>query len=405
MRELSPEQHKKMLSTRTRRRQCRLLFLYAVVNIFVLTVICSSRDNKAPLLSRALFGVPRGGAFFGFGRKSSRDGSSDGDGGNGDGDGSTPKRFPGLSEEEIEDKLNIPIFGLTDEQGNGVVLSDSEKNSVFHFFFSKHMADAALMSVCNANKDAPPLRVSAFHLGKCWFKLINKPGSKEYKLKKYGGDDVESPGGEVVRDVVFRLVPNAKDLMGARILTGLKPGDVEQLKDAVEEPNPPRALSIIQHAAQSASASFMSPYDQIPVFAIAQMRVRRRDDEGNSIGEHMIPFHFSTKTMSDTWKHFVNEQPQFQDSEATLQLTELHTMIEMMQSESDFDFRNIVFIYPQYDNDANSKEKDESDDDESDDGGGGDNGMKSADNSDFVIEPFVSMGMVADSLCQTLVQL
>ena len=93
--------NKKMLSTRTWRRQCRLLFLYAVVNIFVLTVICSSSDNKAPLLSRALFGVPRGGAFFGFGRKSSRDGSSDGDGGSGDGEGSTPKRFPGLSEEHI----------------------------------------------------------------------------------------------------------------------------------------------------------------------------------------------------------------------------------------------------------------------------------------------------------------
>ena len=58
--------------------------------------------------------------------------------------------------------------------------------------------------------------------------------------------------------------------MGARILTGLKSGDVEELKDAVEEPNPLRALSIKQHAAQSASASFMSPYDQIPVFAIAQ---------------------------------------------------------------------------------------------------------------------------------------
>jgi hypothetical protein len=110
--------------------------------------------------------------------------------------------------------------------------------------------------------------------------------------------------------------------------------------------------------------------------------------------------------MSDTWKHFVNEQPQFHDSEATLQLTELHTMIEMMQSESDFDFRNIVFIYPQYDNDTKSKEKDESDDDDSDDGGGGDNGMKSADNSDFVIEPFVSMmEMSAESPGQTLVQL
>ena len=314
-------------------------------------------------------------------------------------------RFPALSQDEIEEKLSVPIFGLTDAQGNGVILSDSEKNNVFHFFFSKHMADTALRAVCDANKGAPPLRVSAFHLGKCWFGLINNPGSREYKLTKYGGSDDSKSRDEVTRAVVFRLVPNAKDLMGARILTGLKPGDVEQLRDAVEEPNPPKALSIIQCAANNGSASFSSPFDQIPVFTIAQMRVRKKDEQGNSVGDNMMPFHFSTKTMSDTWGEFVRQSPQFQDAEATLQLIELHTMIEMMQSESEFDFRNVVFIYPQYDNDAENNEKDDSDDDESDDGGGGgDNGMKS-DDSSFVIEPFVSMEIFADTPGRGLLQL
>ncbi|KAL3826742.1 hypothetical protein ACHAXA_009351 [Cyclostephanos tholiformis] len=393
--------------------RCRPPFLFAAFNLLVLiTVRSPSGRIVLPLVestrisipseasSRALFGV-RGGAFFGFGRSSSKSRGGGGGGGDGgEGGGAPPRRFPPLSQDEIEEKLNVPVFGLTDAHGNGVILSDGDRNSVFHFFFSRHMADAALRALCDANVGVPPLRVSAFHLGKCWFRLING-GSREYRLKKYGGvvdgDDEDSTyGDEVTRRVLFRLVPNAKDLMGARILTGLRPGDVERLRDAMEEPNPPKALSIIQGAANNGSSSFSSPFDQIPVFTIAQMRVRKKDDRGNSVGDNMMPFHFSTKTMSETWTEFVSQSPQFQDAEATLQLIELHTMIEMMQSESDFDFRNVVFIYPQYDNDSQGNDKDDSDDDENDDGGGGgDNGMKT-DESSFVIEPFVSMEIFAE---------
>ena len=69
--------------------------------------------------------------------------------------------------------------------------------------------------------------------------------------------------------------------------------------------------------------------------------------------------------------------PEFADAEATLQLIELHKMIEMMSEDSDIDFRNVVFVHPEYDNvdgKSNSDTDDDSDDD--DDGGGGDNGMK-----------------------------
>jgi hypothetical protein len=127
------------------------------------------------------------------------------------------------------------------------------------------------------------------------------------------------------------------------------------------------------------------------VFAIAQMQVQKKDDQGNAMGNNMMPFHFST-TMNDTWQEFINQSPQFQDAEAMLQLIELRKMIEMMQSESDFDFRNIVFIYPQYD--KHSKDDSDDDNDESDDGGGGDNGMtNNAEN--FYIEPFYSMEVFA----------
>ena len=111
-------------------------------------------------------------------------------------------------------------------------------------------------------------------------------------------------------------------------MTGLKPGDMEALKDAVEETNQAKALSIIKNAANSDTASFNSPFNQIPVFAIAQMRVRQKDASGNAEGNSMLPMHLSTKTMSETWNEFVRTCPEYADAEATLQLVELHKMGE-----------------------------------------------------------------------------
>lgn len=274
----------------------------------------------------------------------------------------------------------------------------------------------ALKSVSNANKEAPPLKVSAFHLGKCWFKLINKSGEQEYTLQKYGGksnvNNSDDKKEEIRRTINFHLVPNMKDLMGARVLTGLNPNDIQQLKDAVEEPNYPKAVSIVQQAAQNDKASFTSPFNEIPVFCIAQMRVRKKDEEGNACGENMLPFHLSTKTMSDTWNEFVKQSPEFADSEATLQLIELHKMIEMMSEDSDIDFRNVVFVHPEYDNvDGKSNNDTDDDSDDDDSGGGGDNGMKADSTSyddEVSIEPYVSMEIFANDISSgqpTLMQL
>lgn len=395
-------------------RQWKLLVLLAVGNELVLQVLCSPVEkmsqhaSRSATLHRSIFGMRGGAAFFGFG-KSSRSGDGSDGGDNGSDGGDIPKRYPALTNQEIEEKLNIPVFGLTNEAGHGVILTSSDHRNIFHFFFSKHMADAALEEVKAANVDASKFKVSVFHLGKCWFKLITNSQPK-FKLQKYrrdvnNGDEDQLSSEQLVH---FRLVPNAKDLMGARILTGLKPSDMEHLKEAVENPDPPTAMAIIQKAAKSAS-SFTSPFDHIPVFAIAQMRVRQRDNEGNATGVAMLPVHLSSKTMRDTWNDFVHTSPQFADAQATLQLVELHKMIDMMQCESDFDFRNIVFVMPDYDKDTQNKEQDDSDDEDSDDhGGGGDNGMNADYNESSVepfFEPFVSMEVFADTPGQSLVQL
>lgn len=148
--------------------------------IFILTSLStqarrlpSHAISSQPHLYPPLFAV-RGGAFFGFGKnKKSNSGGDDPD---------SPKRFPALSKEEIEDKLSIPIYGITDLNGNGVILSDGGEH-IFHFFLNRHMAEAATKAVAAANKNAPELKVSAFHLGKCWFRLIESSGDRMFTVR------------------------------------------------------------------------------------------------------------------------------------------------------------------------------------------------------------------------------
>jgi hypothetical protein len=168
----------------------------------LILAILSTHARNSPSHSirphqKSLFAI-RGGAFFGFGRnKSQNNGGSD--------DPNTPKRFPALTKEEIEDKLSIPIYGITDLDGNGVILSDGGEH-IFHFFLNRNMAEQASRAVSAANNNAPELKVSAFHLGKCWFKLIECSGERMFTLSKCG----EDKGTETSKPIHFRLVPNMK---------------------------------------------------------------------------------------------------------------------------------------------------------------------------------------------------
>jgi len=202
-------------------RQLQLLVLLAVGSALNRQVLCS--PNETPLhhssspaaLHRSIFGVRGGASFFGFGKSSkSQDGGSDGD---------DPKRYPALTKQEIEEKLNIPVFGLTDEAGHGVILTSSDDRNIVNFFFSRADANAALETLKNVHSPSQAkLQVSVFHLGKLWFKLISNPHPKFNLLKC--GKDVNNENEDQFSEQVVQchLIPNAKDLMGARVLAGLK---------------------------------------------------------------------------------------------------------------------------------------------------------------------------------------
>jgi hypothetical protein len=92
--------------------------------------------------------------------------------------------YPAMTEEEIEDWMeHIPVFAVTDGKGAGVVLKPDESSSVFYFFFNPLAANATLTQLLNANEDMD-LKVSAFSLGKIWFKLLDADPNQEVMVSR-----------------------------------------------------------------------------------------------------------------------------------------------------------------------------------------------------------------------------
>ena len=140
-----------------------------------------------------VFGI-RGGGIFGGNRKG-RDSDADVKDKLKAESGET---FPALSQEEVEEWLNhIPVFAVTDSNGAGVVLKPDNETSVMYFFFNPQMANATLAQLKGTNESLE-LKLSAFSLGKIWYKMLNN--DEEIKLKQPGADDSEAEvlsGGNV----------------------------------------------------------------------------------------------------------------------------------------------------------------------------------------------------------------
>mmetsp|Transcript_23968 Transcript_23968/g.70705 ORF Transcript_23968/g.70705 Transcript_23968/m.70705 type:complete len:275 (-) Transcript_23968:231-1055(-) len=219
---------------------------------------------------------------------------------------------------------------------------------------------------------------------------------------------MKQPGKETTRNVRFRLVPGARDLVGARVLLGLNPQDAEALRIALE-PSPvgdgtvpsdaDGARSIIERATEN-SPAFKSPFDEVPVFLMPRMRVTRPHADGLD-DQPKLPLFLSSRNMVKTFLNMARENPEIMAShmgsegdnlQPIVQLVELGRIVEMMQEESEMDFRNVV-ILPPVEEEGKSEEDDDSDDDD-DDGGGGDFGITTEvdtvhDEGDYA--PFVSM--------------
>lgn len=253
----------------------------------------------------------------------------------------TKEKYPAMTRVEVEEWLeHIPVYAVTDSNGAGVVLKPENDSSVFYFFLNSMQANATLQQLKGANAELD-LKVSAFSLGKIWFNLLNGQDDREVVLKTPGGDDVE---GQPTKGVEYRLVPDTRDLLGARMLLTMTPEDGEKLKEGGSM-TPEIAQAAIKKA-MTESPKFKSTYNEIPVFTIAQMRMQKKPGEGED-GETitLLPMYFSLQNMVGTWQQFMAQAPaDVQGTEPAINLMSLHDLIEMMQKESEIDWRNVVLI-------------------------------------------------------------
>ena len=336
----------------------------------------------------------------------------------------------------------------------------TDGTDVVYFFLSRRMAAMALRGLLRTNEGLD-LRVTPLHLGKVWFHLMEggreggltsgnsgssagsaiaagptSPSRPEVRLIPRLGSassassnaDPPSPS-PITRRVSMRLVPDGRDLVGARLLQGLDPDDLPALQEAMEEDDPTRAREMIRQASER-STDFRQPFDRVPVFMVSQLRMTRKEEEeeggggGGSGGaaasssaaasapatpsspppRKKFPMFLSPRTLVEVYQQFVGQDPEARTAlQPTVQLGELHQIVRMMQAESTMDFRNCVLLPASADGDGSEDDGEDggSDDDSDDDDDGGDGriGAAAADGGGRFTEegpdlsgtPFVSM--------------
>ncbi|GAX18046.1 hypothetical protein FisN_25Hh020 [Fistulifera solaris] len=306
--------------------RCIAVLLFLVSSLSFATSRHNNGWNHRPaLVARS---VPRGGGLFNNNNKKDEEASksvSSNAGGQ--------STYPPMSQQEIEEWMeHIPVFAVTDQTGAGVVLKPENDSSVFYFFLNPLQANATLgqLQASNAEMD---LKVSAFSLGKIYFDLLQKQGKSE--------DAVDASSNTVQ----YRLVPDSRDLLGARMLLTMSPEDGEKLKESGSM-TPEMAQAAVQKA-MTESPKFKESYNEIPVFTIAQMRMQKTDEKDATTGEPLtlLPMYFSLQNMVSTWQQFMSQAPaEVQGTEPAINLMSLHDLVELMQKESEIDFRHVVLV-------------------------------------------------------------
>ena len=397
--------------------------------------------------------IPRGGGWFGGGNGNNNNKKDKSQG---------KKKYKALSRSEIEEKLNIPVWGIVSSNGQGIAIGQftnpegapgvapgERSGDMAYFFFSKQMAQQALMNM-QSNNPHIDLQLTSLSLGKIWFKLLHNPNSDYLDCRPLVGgddnsdDDLKNNQQKIhKKKVTFRLVAGARDFFLARLLTSLSPKEAEKLRLAVQDADRDQAREIVMKATQKKSSpstksqeqqqqqqAFVSPYNQIPLFMMPQLRVRLKDGEFNngSSGDQpttlgdvdgssnnndaagdggttasKLPVFFSSKDMVKSYLGTQNIDVDFNNGmsvtdftaaaaaansqlpqqppnqQPVIQLIELHELVRLMQEDSDFDFRSMVLFTSSEDDDLGGSNKNDEDED-SDDGGGGDFGISATGN-------------------------
>jgi len=237
--------------------------------------------------------------------------------------GNEKEMFPGLSRQEIEEWMEtVPVYTITkkheggtaagsEEDGGAILLEGPNGEKVSYCFLTQQMADMTMSQLREASVLEGGMEVSKVNFGNLWFDLIAKQQQQQQQSPP-GGDDVE-----------YRLVPDPRDLQGARTIQS----------DSIAQGN---------SDSKDVSVGFQSTFNEIPVFMDFQTRFEEEVD-GNRI--ERFPMYLGLQDLVQTCQRFM-ETTQDENYEAAINVVDLQNLIVQMQQESTVDYRNAVLIPP-----------------------------------------------------------
>jgi len=216
--------------------------------------------------------------------------------------------YPALSREEVSTWLSsVEIYALMTTGGEDGsderihLLYGPDGSAVTYFFISSEAATTMASQLKQIG--AGDLSTMSLSLGKVWFGLLDPQGA----------DRVEG--------VDYRLVPDPRDLNGAKEL-------------------------LTELASADSSCSFLSPFNEIPTFLDVRMRIPGSEVVDDKPVEQ-LPVYLGLQNIiqaSENMKAAEDSSPT--SLSATINVADLNDLVKQMQQESTIDFRQSLLVPP-----------------------------------------------------------
>lgn len=229
------------------------------------------------------------------------------------------------------DKLNtIPVFGITDKNGNSVALKSPDGTMVNWVFLEKeiavHMVNTFQEQGGPAMAEAGALEVNDVPLGMLWNSLAHPSDSTQ-------GVQTKSSSGEDVT-VELRLLADPTDLAIAK---NMSQSMSSTATDEVAQASLNRKLERLDRA-----------WGVVPVFAMAGMKIRVKNSTDQSAPPvELRPWFLSVSSCLESYKKasgLAGDEAALAAEQMSLHMSTLEELVEAMMTESPIDFRNTIFM-------------------------------------------------------------
>lgn len=235
---------------------------------------------------------------------------------------SSTTEYPPLSETKIRQLLDaIPVYAVIDPSQEAIVLlaEKDNLNSLAYLSFSPtHINEVyapTRAAAAQQDDDSVKWEITSFPLGLVWYDLLQNPDAAMSATNQWVVDQVE-----------YRLL-----------------ADPQQLREA---------RNLVQQAYQKSSSPskaeyFGQDYNEIPLFIDDYLRVQ--DANGNSL----VPMYFGLNDLLETCQQANTDTSTAAGSsnsknnyQASVNLSDLRTVIGQMQQSSPTNFAQAIFIPP-----------------------------------------------------------